>query len=123
LFTKGGFSLAKRNYFEGKIRTQWLAFDAVPDLKSPDGWSLSLITAVNRPRNHRLSPDSSQIAFIWDREDLSDVYIMPVAGGWPRRMSMLRPPVAFWDDEVPRWSPDGRWLAFTMERRVYVVPI
>jgi dipeptidyl aminopeptidase/acylaminoacyl peptidase len=93
-----------------------------PDLKPPDGWSLSLITAVNRPRNHRLSPDGSRIAFIWDREDLSDVYLMPSSGGWPRRISTTRPPVAYWDDEVPRWSPDGRWLAFTMDRRVYIVP-
>lgn len=93
-----------------------------PDLKPPEGWSLSLITAVNRPRNHRLSPDGTQIAFIWDREDLSDVYVMPADGGWPRRISTRRPPVAYWDDEVPRWSPDGQWLVFTMERQVYVVP-
>lgn len=94
-----------------------------PDLKSPDGWSLSLITAINRPRNHSLSPDGSIIAFIWDREDLSDIYLMPVTGGWPKRMSTHRPAVAYWDDEVPRWSPDGQWLAFTMNRRVYIVPI
>lgn len=94
-----------------------------PDLRSPDGWSLSLITAVSRPRNHRLSPDGTQIAFIWDREDLSDIYVMPIAGGWPKRMTTRRPPVAYWDDEVPRWSPNGEWLSFTMERRVYIVPV
>jgi dipeptidyl aminopeptidase/acylaminoacyl peptidase len=94
-----------------------------PDLKSPEGWSLSLITAVNRPRNHCLSPDGSQIAFIWDREDLSDIYVMPITGGWPKRISTQRPAVAYWDDEVPKWSPDGQWLAFTMKRRVYIAPV
>jgi hypothetical protein len=64
-----------------------------PDLKPPEGWSLSLITAVNRPRNHRLSPDGKWIAFIWDREDLSDIYLMPSAGGWPHRISTSRPAV------------------------------
>ncbi|MEW5827806.1 MAG: S9 family peptidase [Chloroflexota bacterium] len=85
-----------------------------PDLKPPDGWSLDLLVGVNRIRDHRLSPDGRQIAFIWDRNDLSDVYVMPSAGGWPQRISMNRGLVAYWDDEVPLWSPDGQWLAFTL---------
>jgi len=93
-----------------------------PDVKPPEGWSLSLITAVNRVRNHSLSPDGAQIAFIWDRESLSDIYTMPSKGGWPRRISTKRALVAYWDDELPRWSPDGRWLAFTMDQHVHVAP-
>src|SRR5690606_33448988 len=69
-----------------------------PDLKPPEGWSLPLIIGVNRVRNHRLSPDGETIAFIWDREDLSDVYVMPAAGGWPQRISMERALVAYWSD-------------------------
>lgn len=93
-----------------------------PDLKPPTGWSLSLITAVARIRNHRLSPDGTQIAFIWDRDDLSDVYMMPAAGGWPQRLSTGRDLVAYWDDEIPQWSPDGQWLAFCMAGHVHIVP-
>ncbi|HSM55645.1 MAG TPA: S9 family peptidase [Candidatus Sulfomarinibacteraceae bacterium] len=96
---------------------------ARPDLKAPDGWSLPLITGVNRVRNHRLSPDGRQIAFIWDREDLSDVYVMSAGGGWPRRISMERAPVAYWSDETPQWSTDGQWLAFTMKGHVHVAPL
>lgn len=92
-----------------------------PDIKPPENWSLELITAVNRVRNHQLSPDGKTIAFIWDREDLSDVYVLPSAGGWPARISMQRAPVAYWDDEIPQWSPDSRWLAFTMNKHVHVV--
>lgn len=93
-----------------------------PDLKAPEGWSLSLITAVNRVRNHRLSPDGKTIAFIWDREELSDVYVMPASGGWPARVSTNRELAAYWADETPQWSPDGQWLAFTIGGHVHVAP-
>ncbi|MCB9161073.1 MAG: PD40 domain-containing protein [Caldilineaceae bacterium] len=95
---------------------------ARPDLKPPAGWSLSLITGVDRVRNHALSPDGTRIAFIWDRADLSDVYVMPATGGWPGRVSTHRALTAYWSDEVPRWSPDGAWLAFTMDDHVHVAP-
>ena len=83
-----------------------------PDVKPPGGWSLSLITSVNRVRNHQLSADGQQIAFIWDREGLSDVYTIPISGGWPARISIDRGPTVYWYDETPQWSPDGQWLAF-----------
>jgi TolB protein len=108
------------NITEKYERNGWPSI-ARPDLKPPDGWSLSLITAVHRVRNHALSPDGERIAFIWDREDLSDVYCMSSAGGWPGRISTNRSLVAFWDDELPRWSPDSRRLAFTLEDHVHVV--
>ncbi|HNB51620.1 MAG TPA: S9 family peptidase [Anaerolineales bacterium] len=95
---------------------------ARPDLKPPEGWSLSLITAHNRIRNHRLSPDGQTIAFIWDREELSDVYTIPTTGGWPSRVSTNRGLVAYWSDEIPQWSPDSNWLAFGVEGHVHIVP-
>lgn len=93
-----------------------------PDLKPPEGWSLSLITSVNRVRNHSLSPDGQHLAFIWDRENLSDLYVMSSGGGWPARLSTERGPTAYWDDEIPQWSPDGQWLALTMKDHVHVAP-
>jgi len=92
-----------------------------PDISPPEGWSLELLVGVNHIRNHRLSPDGKKIAFIWDRDDLSDVFVMPSTGGWPSRISMDRPPVVYWDDEVPIWSPDSNWLAFTIASQVHVV--
>lgn len=93
-----------------------------PDVKPPNGWSLSLITAVSRIRNHSLSPDGSQIAFIWDRDDLSDVYTLPANGGWPARISTQRGLVAYWSDETPQWSPDSQHLAFCLDGHVHVAP-
>ncbi len=93
-----------------------------PDLKSPDGWSLSLITSLERIRSHRLSPDGGTIAFIKDTESLSDVYLLPLKGGWPSRISTNRDMVAFWDDEIPQWSPDSKWVAFTIDGHVHLVP-
>lgn len=93
-----------------------------PDLKHPKGWDIQLITSLNRIRNHSLSPDGKTIAFIWDRDDLSDIYQLPLSIGWPGRISTHRDPVAFWDDEIPRWSPDGHWLAFTMQDHIHIAP-
>jgi dipeptidyl aminopeptidase/acylaminoacyl peptidase len=92
-----------------------------PDVKPPDGWSLPLITAVNRVRHHAISPDGQRLAFIWDKDDHSDIYTMPISGGWPARITFDRAPVAYWADKAPVWSPDSHWLAFTMKGHVYVV--
>ena len=92
-----------------------------PDSKPPDGWSLPLVTSIDRPRNHTLAPDGEAVAFFWDRADASDLYVMPATGGWPARLSADRAPVAYWSDDQPQWSPDGQWLAYTAGDHVYVV--
>ncbi len=92
-----------------------------PDLKPPEGWDQSLLISINRIYNHGLSPDGSRIAFIWNRDEFSDIYIMPVEGGWPERLTFERRARQYWWDDIPRWSPDGKWLAYDSERHVYVV--
>ncbi len=95
---------------------------ARPDLNPPEGWNLSLITSIERIRNHRLSPDGKMIAYIKDGETLSDVFMLPASGGWPARVTTNRGLVAYWDDEIPQWSADGQWLAFTVEDHVHIAP-
>jgi len=91
-----------------------------PDLKPPAGWSLAALTALKRVRNHQLSPDGKQIAFIWDSDDLSDIYVMPSEGGWPLRLSTDRGPTLSWNDEIPQWSPDSRRVAYTSDGHIYI---
>ncbi|MFZ5912050.1 MAG: S9 family peptidase [Chloroflexota bacterium] len=95
-----------------------------PDIKPPAGWNLSLVTSLERIRNHRLAPDGRSVAFIKDTASLSDVYLLPLnePGAWPQRISTDRDMVAWWDDEIPQWSPDSKWLAFTIDGHVHIVP-
>ena len=61
-----------------------------PDLIPPAGWRLPLIGAVSTIRNHELSPDGGKVAFIWDREGASDIYVLSSSGGWPERITVDR---------------------------------
>lgn len=57
--------------------------------------------------NVDVSPDGQTIAF----DLLGDIYTMPIAGGTPRRITSG---LAY--DMQPRFSPDGRQIAFTSDR-------
>lgn len=97
---------------------------ARPDLKAPEGWSLELINSVALLDGHELSPDGQQITFTWNRDEASDVYVMPSTGGWARRITTGRK--LEWPELACRWSPDGQWLAISMNDKrhnaVYVAP-
>ncbi len=102
-------------------RHGWPSVDR-PDLKPPDGWSLALVNSVNLIHHHALSPDGTEVAFVWERDGRSDIFVQPVAGGWPRRITPGRDRTIYWWDSEPRWSPDGRWLAFAHGGHVCVAP-
>jgi len=57
--------------------------------------------------NLDVSPDGRTIAF----DMLGDIYTMPISGGTPRRIA---DGLAF--EHQPRFSPDGRRIAFTSDR-------
>jgi dipeptidyl aminopeptidase/acylaminoacyl peptidase len=101
-------------------RNGWPALKRT-DLKPPAGLSLSLLTSLERIRSHALS-SQGDIAYIKDGETLSDVFTISASGGWPARVTTDRSLVAYWDDEIPQWSPDGEWLAFCIKGHVHIVP-
>src|SRR5581483_10086548 len=78
---------------------------------------------ANRCNNdHGISPDGTQLAISdnsqGDKESM--VYLLPVGGGTPRRMTEKSP--SYWHG----WSPDGKTLAFVGQRSgefdIYTIP-
>lgn len=78
---------------------------------------------ANRCNNdHGISPDATELAISdnsqADHESL--VYIVPIGGGTPRRITQSSP--SYWHG----WSPDGKTLAFVGQRNgefdIYTIP-
>jgi dipeptidyl aminopeptidase/acylaminoacyl peptidase len=87
------------------------------------------LTRIQFVTDPQLSPDGRRVAFVVttlseERDEyLSNIWIVDVAGGMPRRFT-----AGPRRDLEPRWSPDGSRLAFLSERTVkdklqlYVMP-
>lgn len=92
-----------------------------PGRRAPEPWTLELLIGVNRIRHHTLSPEGSRVAFIWDREGGSDIWMMPARpDAWPRRLTFDRPAQAYWADAQPRWSPDGASLVYVSRDEIWL---
>lgn len=92
---------------------------AAPALSNAQGELLPLpapkpIVGINTPG---ISPDGSQIAFTYR----GDIWTVPSSGGTATRLT-VHPSV----DLFPRWSPDGKWIAFSSNREgqfeIYTMP-
>ncbi|MGH9869502.1 MAG: DPP IV N-terminal domain-containing protein [Candidatus Polarisedimenticolia bacterium] len=57
------------------------------------------------------SPDGLSIAYVSAREGSRDIWIRPVGGGSPRRLT-LEPG----SETHPTWSPDGAWIAYASDQ-------
>jgi Tol biopolymer transport system component len=60
--------------------------------------------------NIHLSPDGKVIAFVTRRENVSEVWVVPVAGGAPRKLVAENNPKVFISSLS--WSPDGKSIVF-----------
>jgi TolB protein len=73
--------------------------------------------------DHGISPDATQLAISDNSQDTHDslVYVIPITGGTPRRLTKNSP--SYWHG----WSPDGKTLAFVGQRSgdfdIYTIPV
>ena len=87
------------------------------------------LLAIKTVADAQLGPDGSRVAYTVTEIDAevdeyrSAIWVVPAAGGEPARLT--RGPKR---DGAPRWSPDGRWLAFLSDRddgthpQLYLLP-
>jgi Tol biopolymer transport system component len=60
--------------------------------------------------NIHLSPDGKTIAFVSRRENVSELWVVPVVGGTPRKLTAENNPKVFMSSLS--WSPDGKSIVF-----------
>ena len=85
---------------------------------------LPLLSLRGQVHNVALSPDSKEIAFVWDGENAvhGDVYVHLIGGDAPQRITQTKSGFTC----CVNWSPDGHQLAFARCEDagggVYIVP-
>lgn len=87
-----------------------------------DLWSVSreggeakrLTSGVGTETDPKFSPNGATLAFTGEYDGNVDVYVVPAAGGVPRRLT-YHPG----EDEVVGWTPDGKQVLFRSGRNSY----
>ena len=105
-----------------------LVIFAAPVLAAGRPMTVDDLFAVKGVADPQVSPDGKWVVYVvseLDRESgktNSDLWLVPVAGGDPRRLTTA--PGA---DNHPRWSPDGKTIAFASNRggstQVWLLPL
>lgn len=83
--------------------------------------------SLGRVSDPQVSPDGKSVVFVVEYQDTEankgnkDIYMVPIEGGEARQLTQ-NPGT----DAAPRFSPDGRWIAFHSSRdgktQIYVLP-
>src|SRR5262245_19242044 len=104
--------------FGGVMRHALLAYAVLAAAPaSAAGITAADLMKLARISDPQVSPDGRLVVYAQSRINLgannsnSDLWIVPVAGGEPRRLTDH--PLA---DSRPRWSPDGRLIGFRSRR-------
>src|SRR5579859_4800962 len=67
---------------------------------------------------YAISPDSQEVAFTSNIDEVeatstnNEIFVVPITGGEPRKLS-----TSPGGDSTPLYSPDGKWLAWRMQKR------
>ena len=80
-------------------------------------FSVRDMVAMERLAGPQPSPDGRQVVFtrrVYDpnaNKSFTNLWVVPIEGGEPRRLTSAKA-----SDTSPRWSPDGRTIAFVSDR-------
>ena len=83
-------------------------------IASRDASDVRRLTTGGHEGKPIFSPDGSQVAFTGDYDGTRGVYVVPAAGGVPRRLT-YHPE----DYDVAGWTPDGKQILFSSGRAAF----
>ncbi len=78
------------------------------------GTAHRLVTGTDRLAGPCFSPDGTMIAYTADYDGNADVYVVPAAGGEPRRLTYFPG-----EDVALGWTPDGTRVVFRSSRKSF----
>lgn len=97
------------------LRGETIVFTAEGDLwavAAGGGTAMRLTTHPALETQAQISPDGRRVAFVASYDGQPDVYVMPIAGGEPKRLTFEGPRVI-----LSGWAPDGR-VAYASDNAV-----
>ena len=106
----------------------FLVASALPALAAGRAMTIDDLLGVKSVSDPQVSPDGKLVVYVLSELDRSteksnsDLYLIPVEGGEPKRLT-----TSTGADNHPRWSPDGRTIAFVSTRggssQVWLLPV
>jgi Tol biopolymer transport system component len=96
-----------------------IAFESNDDIwaTTPDGRAMALTQHTAADRAPVWSPDGRKIAYESNRLGSFDIWVLPVFGGYPRRIT-----TDAGDETDVAWSPDERLVAYVTGGDIWLVP-
>src|SRR5438128_1156075 len=128
LINSSGAAEPRQIFGRPAVSARQIAFGYAGDLWVVErtGGTARRLTAGTGLESHPVfSPDGSQVAFAGEYEGNLDVYVVPVDGGQPQRLTYHPDP-----DLPVGWTPDGKSVVFRSTRasggrytRLFTVPV